>query len=111
MSFLQKLNLPQMCLALSLLGAYSASIYKVASTHDRRTHVVDIPLASSTDVEKILDVVEPRESADGDVSNYLPGVACIIEAGPDTTVEKMEEFFSECLADHYDFINRVPFIE
>ena len=101
---LQNLNLVKMFIALVLLGAYSASMYKLASTQVLQTRAVDMSISESTasDVEKIRAVVKPRVEGQGSTT-YLPGVACVIEAGSDTTIEMMEEYFSTCIDEHHTF--------
>ncbi len=100
-----------MFLVLTLLGVYSASMYKIASSRPAGTDIVDMPItATQADMEKILDVVEPRFH-DTPTSTYLPGVACVIDAGPGTTVEEMQEYFSTCLNVHEDFMSESSIIE
>lgn len=105
MNMLQNLNLVKMFIALVLLGAYSASMYKLTLTQALQTHAVDTPISESTasDVEKIRAVVKPRVEAQGSTT-YLPGIACVVEAGPGTTIEMMEEYFSTCISDHRVFM-------
>ena len=100
-----------MCIALSLLGVYSASMYKIASDQRVRTHIVDMPLTSSADMERILEVVKPKGNTNLPRSNYLPGVACVIDAGPNTSVEMMEQVLSRCISDRNDFMDPNPFVE
>jgi len=103
---LQNTNITKLFFALVLLGAYSASMYKFASTQALQTRAVDMSISGSTaeDEEKIRAVIKPRVEGFGSTT-YLPGVACVIEAGPTTTVEMMEEYFSSCIDEHYSFTN------
>ena len=110
-NLLKKLRLTKMFFALTLLGVYSASMYKIASLQPPHTDVIDMPIsATHADMKKILDIVEPR-AHEGSASTYLPGVACIIDAGPDTTAKMMQEYFSNCLGVHEDFLSMSPIIE
>jgi len=106
MKTLHNLNFGKLFLVLVLLGAYSASMYKFASTQSLQTRAIDMSIseASSDDAEKIRAVVKPRVEAFGSTT-YLPGVACVIEAGPETTVDMMEEYFSTCIEEHHTFTN------
>ena len=86
-------------------------MYKIASVQSARTSTIDIPItATSADMEKILDVVGPRVQR-GPTSTYLPGVACVIDAGPDTTIEEMQEYFSSCIGVHEDFMSESSILE
>ncbi len=110
-NLLTRLQLPRMFIVLTLLGVYSASMYKIASVQSARTNIIDIPItATAADMEKILDVVEPRIQK-GPTSTYFPGVACVIDAGPQSTVEEMQEYFSTCLQVHEDFMSSSTLIE
>ena len=104
MNTLHKLNFPKLFLVLVLLGAYSASMYKFASTQVLHTRAVDMSISESTpeDADKIRAVIKPRVVGHGSTT-YLPGVACVIEAGPGTTIDMMEEYFSTCIDEHHTF--------
>ena len=110
---LQNINIIKLFFALVLLGAYSASMYKLASTQVLQTRAIDMSISESTaeDEEKIRAVVKPRIEDPGPTSAYFPGVACVIDAGPQSTVEEMQEYFSTCLQVHEDFMSSSAFIE
>lgn len=99
-----------MLVIVALLGVYSASMYKMASNQTPDMRIVDMPISNSSqaDVERILNVVKPRVHGQGSTT-YFPGVACVIDAGPDTTTEMMEEFFVSCLSDHTSFMDGESF--
>ena len=99
MNVIRKINIPKLCLVLTVLGVYSASMYKVAQVQTYETQTIDMPLTTQADADKIREVVKPRMMSEN-ASQYLPGVACVIDAGEDVTPEMMEEFFTECVASH-----------
>jgi hypothetical protein len=104
MNVIRKINISKLCMVLTVLGVYSASMYKIAETRTYQTQIIDMPLTTQADADKIREVVKPRMMHEN-ASQYLPGVACVIDAGEDVTPAMMEEFFTECVASHGDFIS------
>ena len=105
-SLSMKRNLTKLSLIVCVLGVYSASMYTLA-TSTPTPEAVPAPVHSQEDVQKILDVVKVQ-SAPPEAS-YVPGVACVIDATEEMSVQEMEQLFEDCASSHSEHLQAVDF--
>ena len=83
----------------TLLGVYSASVYKLSSNMQiAQEEVIFIsPSTSDEDMRKILDVVSVQEFATVPMNIPVPGAACEFST---TDTEVTDDEISVCLSDN-----------
>ncbi|HIE83281.1 MAG TPA: hypothetical protein EYQ00_05255 [Dehalococcoidia bacterium] len=101
-----KNNLTKLFLIAGVLGVYSASMYTMATTASQ-PNMMRVPTHSDEDVQKILDVVKVQSASQE--AMYVPGVACVIEATEQMSVEEMELLFKACADSHSEHLQTVDF--
>tara|TARA_A100001011_G_scaffold399684_1_gene509553 strand:- start:5939 stop:6256 length:318 start_codon:yes stop_codon:yes gene_type:complete len=100
-------NFNKLFLIVTVLGVYAGSMYKlgIVSAHVPN---LEAPHHSPEDIQKIYDVVRVQSSQE-EVPQYVPGVACVIQATPDMSIDEMQLRFEDCAKSHTDHLQSVTF--
>lgn len=100
-------NITRLFFIVAILGVYAGSMYNLGAVRINPPQL-EIPQHSAEDVQKILDVVKVQ-SAQEDAPQYVPGVACVIQATPEMSIDEMQGLFENCALSHTEHLQSVNF--
>ena len=100
-------NITKLFFIVTILGVYAGSMYNLGAVRLNLPQLERVQ-HSPEDVQKILDVTKVQAVRD-DTTRYVPGVACVIQATPEMSINEMQSLFEDCAISHTEHMQSVDF--